>query len=199
MGVGVRLPIRPLGLAVAGLVLLAVVAVAVVVLLGGQVSTGTRLVPRTIYDMGVNWDVACTTASPNDDPAGCSTPLPSLEPAAVAAAVPLEVAALDVPITRTGPMEVFLGSATLANGVLHEASFHLEGIEPGVQVLPSGLEVADTIRLEVRPSDPSRPPFGNGYARGWHPGVEVAKAFLVLDVTGFDPGTMLRIRDVLVR
>ena len=59
--------------------------------------------------------------------------------------------------------------------------------------------MADVIRLDVRSTDPSRPTFHNGYVHGWHPGVETVKAYLVLDITKFDPGTELKIRDVLVR
>lgn len=154
--------------------------------------------PVSIYEMPGDWDVACT-ASPDGNPAGCSTPLPSLEPAAVAAAKPLDIPALDVPVTKTGPMRVDLGEATLANGVLHEASFHLDGIPLGVQELPSGITVGGRVRLTVTSTDPSRPQFGNGYARGWHPGVEAVRVQLLLDVTSFEPGFVLKIRDVVVR
>ncbi len=191
--------LRVLGAAVAGTALVAAVAL---VFLGGQDHRSPGPAPRMVYDsttMAGYWDVACSTTMPNGDPGGCSTPLPSLDPAAVAAAVPLEIPSLDVPVTKTGPLEVDLGEATLANGVLHEATFHLDGIDPGVQVLPGGLDVSGTIRLVVRPADTSRPAMVNGYAHGWHPGVEVVKAYLVLDVTRFDAGTVLKVRDVLVR
>ena len=194
--------LRVLGALGAGLALIAGVAIVGVVFLGGQVSKAFMPVPRMVYDsptMGGYWDVACATSAPDGNPAACSTPLPSLAPAAAAQTVPLRVSALDVPVTKLGPLEVYLGEATLANGVLRDASFHLDGIDPCVQVLPSGLEVGDVIRLDVRSTDPSRPGFHNGYVHGWHPGVETVKAYLVLDVTKFDPGTVLKIRDVLVR
>lgn len=201
-GMGERRRLRDLGAAAAGIGLVAAVALVGPALLGGQGSRTSSLVPRMIYDsptMAGYWDMACTTTMPNGDPGGCSTPLPSLDPAAVAAAVPLRVAALDVPVTKTGPLEIDLGEATLADGVLHEATFHLEGIEPGVQVLPSGLDVSGTIRLVVGPTDASLPAMVNGYAHGWRPGVEVVRAYLLLDVSRFDAGTVLKIRDVLVR
>ncbi|MHB8959199.1 MAG: hypothetical protein ACYDAN_06200 [Candidatus Limnocylindrales bacterium] len=194
---GERRRVRVLGAAVA-----AGAALAGMVFLGCQESRSLGPAPRMVYDstsMAGYWDVACATTMPNGDPGGCSTPLPSLDPAAVAAAVPLEVPSLDVPVTKTGPLEIDLGEATLASGVLHEASFHLDGIEPGVQVLPKGLDVSGTIRLVVRSADASRPAMVNGYTHGWHPGVEVVKAYLVLDVTRFDSGTLLKVRDVLVR
>ena len=193
---GERSPAVGMAVTIGGVAVIATIAL---MLLGGQVSRSLGPAPRTYYEMGADWDVACTTTTPNGDPGGCSTPLPSLEPAAVAAAVPLDVAALDVPITTTGPLEIHLGDATLANGVLREASFRVDGIEPGVQVLPPGLQIAGAIRMEVRPADPSRPPFNNGYAHGWHPGVEAVNAYLVLDVTSVDPGFVLRIRDIVVR
>jgi hypothetical protein len=199
---GERRRLRVLGAAVAGMAMVAAVALVGLVFLGGQVSRTMGPAPRMVYDsttMAGYWDVACSTTMPNGDPGGCSTPLPPLDPAAVAAAVPLEVPSLDIPVTRTGHLEIDLGEATLANGVLHEASFHLDGIEPGVQVLPKGLDVSGTIRLVVRSTDASRPAMVNGYAHGWRPGVEVVKAYLVLDVTKFDAGTVLKIRDLLVR
>jgi len=199
---GERGRLRVLGAAVAGIALVATVALVGLAFLGGQGSRSLGPAPRTIYDsttMAGYWDVACATTMPNGDRGGCSTPLPSLDPAAVAAAVPLVVSSLDVPVTKVGPLEIDLGKATLANGVLHEATFHLDGIEPGVQVLPSGLDVSGTIRLVVRSTDASLPAMVNGYVHGWHPGIEVVRAYLVLDVTRFDAGTVLKIRDVLVR
>jgi hypothetical protein len=186
------------GIASAGVAILAVFLVGFM-FLGGQVSRSLGgHVPRAVYGSVGDWDIACGGMDAAGNPAGCSTPLPSLEPDAVARAVPLEIASRDIPIAAVGPADVLLGQATLANGVLHNATFHLAGIEPGNEVLPSGFTIADQIFLDVRPTDPSRPPFGNGYRRGWHPGTEVVNVYLTYDITGFTPGAVIPLRDVVV-
>ncbi|MHB8958378.1 MAG: hypothetical protein ACYDAN_01975 [Candidatus Limnocylindrales bacterium] len=168
--------------------------------LGGQVSGRLGPVPRTYYagpSIG-GGDTACTTSAPNGDPAGCATPLPTFEPAALAQAVPLEVPSLDIPITRTGKYEVFVGQAFVANGILRDASFMPANGALGAP--PSGFTVADMITLDVRPSDPTRPTFRfGGRYRGWHPGTELVNVYIVFDVTAFDPGAVLQVRDLVVR
>jgi hypothetical protein len=57
----------------------------------------------------------------------------------------------------------------------------------------------EPIRLEVRPTDPSRPPFGNVYERGTIDGVEEATVWLAFDVTEVSPGAVLRLVDIDVR
>ena len=169
------------------------------VFFGGETSRSLgHPVPRAVYGSVGDWDIACSGADEGGNPTECSTPLPSLEPDAIARAVPLEIASRDIPITDVGPAEVLLGQATLANGVLHSATFHLAGIEPGDQVLPGGFTIADQIFLDVRPTDPSRPPFGNGYRRGWHPGTEVVNVYLTFDITDFSQGAVIPLRDVVV-
>lgn len=104
-------------------------------------------------------DVACPTTDAAGRPAGCivPTPLPTYEPAALAASVPLRVAALDIPLT-VGPKTVYVGQATIANGVLQEATFSVAGIPDGVVGMPpAGFTVADAITLDVRPADAGRP------------------------------------------
>jgi hypothetical protein len=167
--------------------------------LGRQVSRSLgHPVPRAVYGSVGDWDIACSGTDASGNPAGCSTPLPSLEPDAVARAVALEIASRDIPITAVGPAEVLLGQATLANGVLHDATFHLAGIEPGNEILPGGFSIAGQIFLDVRPTDPSRPPFGNGYRRGWHPGIEVVNVYLTYNITSFSQGAVVPLRDVVV-
>jgi hypothetical protein len=187
--------------ATVGLALAAVVVVVAIGLmfLGGQTSRSLGgPIPRALYGAVGDWDIACSGSDEGGNPTGCSTPLPSLEPDAVARAVPLEIASRDIPVTAVGPAEVLLGQATLANGVLHEATFRLAGIEPGNQVLPAGFTIADQIYLDVRPTDPSRPAFGNGYRRGWHPGTEIVNVYLTYDITSFSQGAVIPLRDVLV-
>jgi hypothetical protein len=146
------------------------------------------------YEPGTGYhDVPCAGDTPAGDPTGCATPLPAIRPSAAAEAVPLEIAASDIPITSTGRLEIDVGSAVLPNGVLSDARFSLAD--------PSTREfgVADGIRLEVRSQDPTRPPFTNAYTHGWYPGTESVEVFLVLDVTSFTPGAQLQIRDLVVR
>jgi len=132
-------------------------------------------------------DVPCA----GEPPAGCATPI-VLDPAAVAAARPLRIAAIDVPAT-VGRHEITLGTVTLANGYLEQSSFTLA--DPA----PDGASIPDGIRLEVRPTDPTRPPFGNVYDRGIVPGVEEAEVLLVFDVAAAPDGAVLQVRDVEVR
>ena len=61
------------------------------------------------------------------------------------------------------------------------------------------MSIPDGIRLEVRPTDPTRPPFGNVYDRGIVPGVEEAEVLLVFDVAAAPDGAVLQVRDVEVR
>lgn len=115
-----------------------------------------------------------------------------LDAAAVAAARPLRLDALDLALT-IGHHDIELGRATLANSYLAEARFSLADPAPDGVVIPEG------VRLEIRPTDPSRPPFGSVYDRGLFPGVEAVSAHLVFDVEAAPAGAMLQVRDVVVR
>ena len=64
---------------------------------------------------------------------------------------------------------------------------------------PTDFWLDEPIRLELRPSDPSRPPFGSVYDRGTVEGVEDASVWLVFDVTEVSPGAVLRLTDIDVR
>jgi hypothetical protein len=128
----------------------------------------------------------------HDHPEG-ATPLPRLEPEALAAAETLRIAARSIPIARTGVHEVVLGTATLPNGYLTAAEAAL------ADPWPAGVRLtSDGIRLEVRPTDPARPPLWNQYVHGWWPGLETIEAVLVFDVRRFEPGATLEVRDVVV-
>ena len=135
-------------------------------------------------------DVPCT----GEGPVGCATPLPTFEPAAKAAAVPLTIPEQTITIDHLGPQEVKLGDATLPNGVLTDASFAFAGGWPVDVALRDGRG-----RLDVRSSEPGGKPFENHYTHGWHPGTERVGVFLVLDVLWFEPGAQLSIRNVVVR
>ncbi len=138
-------------------------------------------------------DVPCGSTPAGEPGSSCATPLPTIRPSAAAKAVPLEIAARDLPITSTGQLEIDVGSAVLPNGVLSDARFSL------ADPFTRAFAVADGIRLEVRSKDPTRPPFDNAYQHGWYPGTEAVEVYLVLDVTSFTPGAQLQIRDLVVR
>jgi hypothetical protein len=97
-------------------------------------------------------------------------------------------------VPSTGHYEVVLGRAGLPNGVLTVADAAL------VDPWPTGITFAATgLRLVVESIVPGRPPFLNLYEHGWWPGVEEVQVVLVFDVLSVEPGTLLEIRDVVVR
>jgi hypothetical protein len=160
--------------------------------IGGQWSllcTDTPEIRISSPTMGGYTDVPCAGEAPN----GCATPLPTLQPAAVAASRPLEIAARDIPIDHIGRYEVPLGRAVLPNGVLTEASFGLRDLKT------QALAVRDAVWLDVRPIDPDAPPFDNYYVRGWHKGTETVGVVVMFDVVSFEPGATLELRDIVVR
>jgi len=137
---------------------------------------------------GANHDVPCT----GEPPEGCATPI-VLDPEAVAAAHPLQLATFDVPLDHIGHYEVRVGEVGLPNGYLDVA-------RAGVaEERPIDFWMDEPIRLEIRPSDPDRPPFGNVYDRGTVEGVEDASVWLVFDVTEVSPGAVLHLVDIDVR
>ena len=138
-------------------------------------------------------DVPCGPTPGGEPGSACATPLPSVDPVAARAAVPLDVPARDIAILSTGHLEIDVGRAVLPNGVLSDATFSVA--DPRTDAF----RVSGPIRLDVRSLDPSRPPFENLYAHGWYPGTEEVEVFLVLDVTSFTPGATLRVRDLVVR
>jgi hypothetical protein len=160
--------------------------------IGGQWSllcTDTPEIRMSSPTLGGYTDVPCAGEAPN----GCATPLPTLQPAAVAASRPLEIAARDIPIDHIGRYEIPVGRAVLPNGVLTEASFGLRDLKT------QALAVRDAVWLDVRPIDPDAPPFDNYYMRGWHKGTETVEVVVVFDVVSFEPGATLELRDIVVR
>ena len=138
-------------------------------------------------------DVPCGDTPGGEPGSACATPMPSIDPAAAAAAVPLEIASHDYPIAATGHLEIDVGEATLPNGILSDARLSL------ADPFTRAFSVAQGVSLEVRSLDPSRPPFVNVYEHGWYPGTETVEVFLVLDVTSVTRGAMLEVRDLVVR
>ena len=136
-------------------------------------------------------DVPCD----DSNGAGCATPLPTIEPQAAADARPLEIPSRDIPIDHVGHYVVEMGHAVLPNGILTTGVFTLA--DPTTQTIAVDPDTA--VRLRVVLTDPDAPSFDNYYAHGWHPGTEEMAVTLEFDVTRFDPGAVLAIRDLAVR
>jgi hypothetical protein len=151
-----------------------------------------RLEARSsVADGGGYHDIPCPEPPP---PEGCGTPLPTLEAAAVAGARPLSIARFPIPIDHLGSYEVPLGEVSLPNGVVTAASFAF------VDDWPMDVSLAQGVaQIELRSLEPDGKPFQNYYDHGWRPGVERAEAVLVFDVLWFETGSVLGIRDVVVR
>ncbi len=151
-----------------------------------------RLKARSSVEKGGGYhDVPCPDPPP---PAGCGTPLPTFEAAAVAAARPLSVARFPIPIDHVGVYEVSLGEASLPNGIATVASFGF------VNDWPLDVSLRDGVaQIELRSLEPDGKPFQNYYDHGWRPGVERVEAVLVFEVLWSAPGAVLGIRDVVVR
>jgi hypothetical protein len=144
--------------------------------------------PQIWIGGGVDRDVPCT----GEAPAGCATPPPTPRPASVAAAQPLDVDALDIPLDHVGRYEVLVGDAGLPDGYLSERRASLANSRP------TTFWIDDGIRLEVRPTEAGRPAIGSIY-RDPYDGVEPVRVFLVFDVVEASPGATLEVRDILVR
>jgi hypothetical protein len=135
-------------------------------------------------------DVPCSGEAPENP---CATPVPTIEPAAAAAAVPLNVVAIDIPIDHVGLYSIPIGQAVLPNGILSEAQFGLIDDEPSDVLLgPEGMF------LGIESLDGGQA-FKNIYERGWHPGTERVQATLTFTVEWFEDGAVLQVKDVHVR
>lgn len=130
-----------------------------------------------------------------EDPSGCPTPVPSIDPSVAASATPIVVADRTVSVDHVGAYEVSLGTGSLPNGVLTEGTYRL----PDPWPVDVTFTADSTPRLVLRSLEPDGKPFDNVYAHGWREGVERIEAVLVFDVKRFDPGAMLEVRDVVVR
>lgn len=135
-------------------------------------------------------DVPCA----GEPPDGCATPLPTLQPKAIAGERQLQIEHLAIPVATIGRHEVRLGEAILPNGVLTAAQGGL------VDPWPDGVRLSSGgINLEVRSRVADRPGFANLYEHGWWPGTEAVDVFLVFEARHVDPGATIEIRDVVVR
>lgn len=120
-----------------------------------------------------------------------ASPVPEPDPAAVAAARPLELARYEVPIEASGPQRIVIGRVGLANGIVREMGGTLEDDWPDNMVLLGA-------RLELEPID-GGDPITNIYEHGWRPGVEQVDVVLVFDAALVRPGATLVLVDVVVR
>jgi hypothetical protein len=126
-----------------------------------------------------------------DTPDG-STPIPSLEPAAVKAALPLRIPRLTIAVTAAGPQEIVLGRATLPNGYLSFTDLKLEDPWPSNVLFRGGVEMV------VTPASGGEP-LQNVYETGWHRGTVDVVVSLKFEVAWFLPGATFTIVDVKVR
>ena len=159
------------------------------VAMGPPCTDAPTLTIGTPLDAGYH-DVPCE----GEAPAGCATPLPTLQPDAAAAARPLVIDRRAIPVPGPGHHEIVLGQAAIPNGVLTESRATL------ADPWPEGMSVGrEGIRLEVRPLVPGRPEFRNIYEHGWWPGTEEVEVVLVFEARRVDPGATIELLDVVVR
>ena len=150
---------------------------------GGQYSllcTETPEIPLYGSTFGGYWDT--TGATPPPIPAKL-----------LAASRPLSVATLDIPVDHLGHYEIEAGRAVVPMGILTHATVRLEN--PQTQSLTVS---EDGVRFVIRSAEPGAKPFNNLYERGWHDGVEEVVAVIVFDVTSFQPGAVLQMRDLVL-
>ena len=114
-----------------------------------------------------------------------ATPVPEVEPAAAAEAVPLTISRLEIPIDAPGPQRVKVGQATLPNGILTETRFATEETWPSTFVLRGG-----NVTLEVVSADRGDT-LWNLYEHGWVDGVEKVDVYIVFDAGIVRPGATL--------
>lgn len=155
---------------------------------GPACSNEPSLTIATVIGAGYS-DVPCAGAPPD----GCASPVPSHEPAAIAAARPLRLERLVVPVPGVGRHEIRLGTATIPNGVLTVAQAELG--DPW----PDGLRFSsEGLRLEIRSLVPGRPAFMNIHEHGWYPGTEEVEVLLVFEARRAEPGATIEIRNLVV-
>jgi hypothetical protein len=147
--------------------------------------------PQLILSGGVDHDVPCAGEAPGGNPNGCATLPPTPPPAAIAAALPLRVPALDIPLDHIGQYDIKVGGAGLPNGYLTRRDFSI------TDTSPTDFWVQGGIWLDVRPTVAGRPPVGSVYREPFD-GTEPVDVFLVFEVTETSPGAVLRVRNLVV-
>lgn len=147
--------------------------------------------PQIQVSGGVDHDVPCFGAPGGDPGSRCATLPPTPPPPAVAAARPLRVDALDIPLDHLGRYEIEVGQAGLPNGYLSRREFKLADSRP------TNFWIKGGVLLDVRPTIHGRPPVGSVY-RASFDGTEPVRIFLVFEVTQTSPGAVLQVRDLVV-
>lgn len=181
-------PLFAVGLIAASALLALVVATLAGPRLDGKFGTVGEIPNRV--DRGPDRDVPCIEGA-GTDPV-CATPLPALTQAQRAAARPLAVASIEVPLDRLGSYRIYLGDAVLPGGVLEEASFALDNGGDGTYLAPRfHIELEDAATKSVVPN--------NVYAKGVQAGPQRVSAYLRFDVQRFDPGAKVMVSDIVVR
>ena len=142
--------------------------------------------PRLAVSSGVSHDVPCT----GEPPDGCPSQIVP-DSAATAAARPLKLATLDVPVGALGRYEVKVGEASFPNGYVTTLDAKVVNDQPADFWITGGIE------LDLRPADATRPPFGDVYMRPPVGGVERATLWLVFTVTETSPGAVLHLADLV--
>ena len=123
-----------------------------------------------------------------------ASPVPASDPSAVAAASPIVVDSLSIPIDHEGKQEVVIGEGSIPNGVWTVGTFDF------ADAWPDDLALRDAnVILELRSLERDGKPFDNAYIHGWRAGVERVRAVLRFDVLWFRPGATLELRNVSVR
>jgi hypothetical protein len=102
------------------------------------------------------------------------------------------VPSFDVPLDHEGQYDIPLGEAVLPNGILTESSFTLADAHQTGFMLQDG-----AIALVV--SGPDGKPIWNVYEQGWRDGTESVQVRLKFSIASFEPGSVIRVRDVIVR
>lgn len=136
------------------------------------------------------WDVPCSGEAPEN---ACATPLPSIDPAAAAEAIPLTISRLVIPIDHVGDYSVDLGEVILPDGILTEAAMTLADDQPTKFLLNPGF-----LNLVLR-STATGDVIDNAYTHGWHVGTERVAVTLKFSVEQFEPGAELLIANATVR
>jgi hypothetical protein len=136
----------------------------------------------------VDSDVPCT--GDGDPPTGCATFPPTPRPESRAAAKPLRVPVLDIPLDHLGSYRVEVGEAGLPDGAFTTSTASVANERPADFWI-------ENAALVIEPVDPARPPIGSIFREPFD-GVEQVRVALVFDVTELKPGAVLRVRDISV-
>ena len=152
--------------------------------------------PQIRISGGVSTDVPCGP-TPGDENHPCATLPPTPRPAVIAASTPLVVPAVDVVLDHAGHYDVFVGAASLPDGLLSERSGEIADPRPTTFWIDRGISIV------VRPGKPCTgdacPAIESIYHEPFR-GPQPVNVYLVFDVVELTvPGTVLEIRDLVVR